>query len=164
MELSRIVASSDFTDNSLPAVEAAIVLAAESKATLYLVHVLEIPSAVAAPTPTVQSMNRLYEAANRRLLGMIPENLPPELEIEPVVLAGVPAAAIADFAREKMADMIVVGTHGRKGLKRVFMGSTAESLLREASCQVLVVKPRSRVRASDDEPAGTEQEVESTLS
>jgi universal stress protein A len=37
--------------------------------------------------------------------------------------------------------MIVVGTHGRTGLARVLMGSTAESLLREAPCQVLVVKP-----------------------
>ena len=59
---------------------------------------------------------------------------------EAAALEGKPAKMIADFAREKDADLIVVGTHGRTGLDRLLMGSTAEGLLREAPCQVLVVK------------------------
>ena len=66
------------------------------------------------------------------------------------LLTGPPADTIADFAEEKGADMIIVGTHGRKGLARVFLGSTAESLLREAPCQVLVVKPKHSTEAAHE--------------
>jgi len=57
------------------------------------------------------------------------------------------ARSIAQFAEEKEADLIVVGTHGRKGLSRMLMGSTAETLLRQAPCKVLVVKQATAAAA-----------------
>jgi len=51
-------------------------------------------------------------------------------------------------AADKDADLIVVGTHGRKGLTRMLMGSTAESLLRRSPCPVLVVKHKAVARAA----------------
>ena len=56
---------------------------------------------------------------------------------------GDPATAILEVARENSADLIVIGTHGRKGLLRILMGSVAESVLRGATCPVLVVKKSS---------------------
>lgn len=51
-----------------------------------------------------------------------------------------PGHAISDYAREIGADLIIVGSHGRTGLSRVFLGSVAERIVRAASCSVLVVR------------------------
>ena len=57
-----------------------------------------------------------------------------------VVLEGEPSDVIAGLAREKKADLIVTGSHGRTGLERVLLGSTSERILNETPCAVLVVK------------------------
>lgn len=66
-----------------------------------------------------------------------------------VLTEAAPAKAIAEFAQEKDADLIVVGTHGKKGVTRALLGSTAESLLRQSPCQVLVVKQKARTARKD---------------
>lgn len=123
--------------------EAAFNLDLNADATLYLLHVLEHrPSGIDPIVGWVRpDVTELYEEAMQRLSALIPQNWPKDVAIECAVVAGTPATEIVRFAKEKGADMIIVGTHGRTGLRRVLMGSTAESLLREAPCQVLVVKP-----------------------
>jgi nucleotide-binding universal stress UspA family protein len=91
-------------------------------------------------TPSIPD---LEEAAKSQLESLVPENTPEGVTIHPVLLRGSPPKTIATFARKKDADLIVVGTHGRTGLGRLFMGSTAEALLRQAPCHVMVVKPRT---------------------
>jgi len=56
------------------------------------------------------------------------------------VITGVAFERILDFAKRNAADVIVMGTHGREGLPRFFMGSVAEMVLRKSSCPVLVVR------------------------
>jgi nucleotide-binding universal stress UspA family protein len=142
MKLNRIVVATDFSDVSLVALEAAFNLELGADATLYLLHVLETPGGIDPIAGWVRpSHAELYEEAMDRLSSMVPENKQKEMRIEPCVVIGSPVREIARFAKEKEADMIVVGTHGRTGVARVLMGSTAESLLRESPCQVLVVKP-----------------------
>ena len=53
---------------------------------------------------------------------------------------GMPAEEIVRVADEFRCDLIVMGTHGRTGLRRLLMGNTAESVLPEASCPVMIVK------------------------
>ena len=53
-----------------------------------------------------------------------------------------PAAALAQLASDVEADLVIVGTHGRKGARRVLLGSVAEGVVRKAPCEVLVVRPR----------------------
>jgi nucleotide-binding universal stress UspA family protein len=55
---------------------------------------------------------------------------------------GKPADEILAAAREWEADLIVIGTHGRSGISRLILGSTAESVVRYAACPVLVIKPQ----------------------
>jgi nucleotide-binding universal stress UspA family protein len=142
MKLNRIVVATDFSDVSLVALEAAFNLDLGNDATLYLLHVLETPGGIDPIAGWVRPSNtELYEEAMDRLDSTIPENSLKEMKIERHVVTGSPVREIARFAKEKEADMIVVGTHGRTGVARVLMGSTAESLLRESPCQVLVVKP-----------------------
>jgi universal stress protein A len=61
-------------------------------------------------------------------------------EIEKVVLKGIPYEELTRFAGEQAIDMIVLGTHGRKGLDRMLFGSTAEQVVRYAPCPVLSVR------------------------
>jgi nucleotide-binding universal stress UspA family protein len=62
------------------------------------------------------------------------------LAADGTVLEGYPAEVIAGVAREKNADLIVTGSHGRTGLERILLGSTSERILNETPCAVLVVK------------------------
>jgi nucleotide-binding universal stress UspA family protein len=65
----------------------------------------------------------------------------PHAEITPLVRSGDPAYQIVNEAREWDADLVVLGTHGRRGARRVFLGSVAETVLRNAPCAALVVPP-----------------------
>lgn len=66
-----------------------------------------------------------------------------ELKIEKLIRRGKPFVEIIIAAREKEADLIVMGTHGRTGLSHSLMGSVAEKVVRKAPCPVLTVKPRN---------------------
>ena len=59
-------------------------------------------------------------------------------------LVGDPADLIVAMAEDIDAELIIVGTHGRRGLKRLMLGSVAEEIMRAASCPVLVMRPRRR--------------------
>lgn len=62
--------------------------------------------------------------------------------IVPHVLTGDPVREIIRIADDVEADLVIVGTHGRRGLKRLILGSVAEQVARRASCPVLVMRPR----------------------
>jgi nucleotide-binding universal stress UspA family protein len=70
----------------------------------------------------------------------LPARLPAGVRAEVLLREGAPAAGIIDAAREWDADLIIAGTHGRGGLQRLFVGSTAEAVLRSAPCPVLVIR------------------------
>jgi nucleotide-binding universal stress UspA family protein len=62
------------------------------------------------------------------------------LAAEPLVLRGVPYAAIAEAARSVGADLVVLGTHGRTGVQRLLLGSVAAKVISTAPCPVLTVR------------------------
>jgi nucleotide-binding universal stress UspA family protein len=67
----------------------------------------------------------------------------------PLADAGDPQATIIDQAVSKKADLIVMGTHGRRGFKRLLLGSVTEAVLREAPCPVLTVPPHASAGVAD---------------
>jgi len=62
------------------------------------------------------------------------------LEVETIVVKGVPFNEIINAATEINVDLIVIGTHGRTGLSHVMLGSVAEKVVRKATCPVLTVR------------------------
>ena len=70
----------------------------------------------------------------------LPALLPAGIKTEVLLREGAPTDGIIDAAREWDADLIIAGTHGRGGLQRLFVGSTAEAVLRTAPCPVLVIR------------------------
>lgn len=85
----------------------------------------------------VSSLVRRYQEANGD----------PALESVAVyVTTGTAAKEILDLAEAVDADLIVVGTHGRRGVERFVLGSVAESVMRQAQCGVFVIRPRDFIR------------------
>jgi len=80
-------------------------------------------------------------AAGERTRSLISDEDRSELGAEAVVVTAVsPAEAIAEYARRERVDLIIVGTHGRRGVKHLMMGSVAERVVRTAPCPVLTVR------------------------
>jgi nucleotide-binding universal stress UspA family protein len=140
LQPKKIIAAIDFSESSLLAMETALGLVPDRGGVLYLLHVLEVPRGIDPIGVLQPSIEELDAEALERLQELVPDNPDKDVQIERLVVQGSPAKTIAGQAREHSADMIVVGTHGRSGLARMLLGSTAEALLRQAPCQVLVVK------------------------
>ena len=70
----------------------------------------------------------------------------PKIRLDRRLTAGDPVAEICRLARESKTRLIVMGTHGRKGLNRLLMGSVAEQVVRKADCPVLTVRLPIRIR------------------
>jgi universal stress protein A len=134
---NRILCPLDFEEGSLNALRLAIQLAAQNKAELYLLHicptvVIPLGGPVTEPLMAEQSARqRLEEIASRDLAG---------IRYELLVTTGVAAEKVIDVQAGLAADLIVMGTHGRAGLSKLFLGSIAERVVREASCPVLTTK------------------------
>ncbi len=78
--------------------------------------------------------------AERRLGDEVATTRAANVEFETRVVIGRPAAAICELASALHAKVVVVGSHGRHGLERFFLGSVAEAIVRDAPCAVLVIK------------------------
>jgi nucleotide-binding universal stress UspA family protein len=143
----RILVATDFTPASDPALEEAIEMAKGNGTELLIAHAYEPP--VLLPEQTVSS--ETYDEWDRDLRNDVVERLQPLLgkarhegvRARGLVLSGAPHAAIAEAARESDADLIVMGTHGRKGVSRFFLGSVASRVISTAPCPVMTVNAAS---------------------
>ena len=109
-------------------------------ASVYSFHVVTVvEDADVAGQRQIPVMSRIKNQIERVLR---PLTLPFDLELHCHVLPGDPASVILAIADDVEADLIIVGTHGRRGLRRLLVGSCAERLVREASCPVTVVRAR----------------------
>jgi nucleotide-binding universal stress UspA family protein len=96
---------------------------------------------MADPLPIADISEQLEDSAERELPTITDCDELNGLEVEDLIVHGDAAAEIVRVAGERGADLIVISSHGRTGLGRMIFGSTAEAVVRHASCPVLVVKP-----------------------
>ena len=140
----RIIVAVDLTEESVQVARKARALAA-SASRLSLVHVTEpINSAYFDGSPYVSVAVNVgaFDEEIMRHKEEIMASLGNELGVDTAdrhVLRGKPAFEIKEFARQEQADLIVIGTHGQKGLGLI-LGSTASSVLHGAPCDVLAVR------------------------
>jgi nucleotide-binding universal stress UspA family protein len=135
----KILGPVDFDRNSLVALRLASELAQERKANLYLLHVVAIP-----PGPEVAlPFGKMEAAARTRLERLARQRVNGKARYQVEVMTGDPGVEILQAANRWDADLIVMATHGRKGLRRLVLGSVAERVVREASCPVLTVNPKT---------------------
>jgi nucleotide-binding universal stress UspA family protein len=148
----KILVPVDFTPHSADAVRMACDVALHYSASITLVHIHEpvdyaLPEGYVLYTP--DQLSRLTAEFETRLRGT-------QRDVEALgvsrvdtrLLQGSAAVEIAELAHSGNFDLIVMGTHGRTGLRHVLMGSVAERVLRTAPCPVLTVKARESSKAA----------------
>ena len=141
LNYTRILCPVDIEESSNTGIQLAGALAKESDATLYILHVAKIPAAdMDVPVPF--SANPRWEKDARSTLEVrAREALDDTVHYQIEVRSGLPDRDIVRVAGELGVDLIVIATHGRRGLKHFAFGSVAERVIREASCPVLVIRP-----------------------
>ena len=149
LKLKKILVPIDFSKVSKNALPWATTLAAEFGADLILLHVVEkFPiDYLLGPelmNRTITPLMKQGEAGLKRMAGSLSKSS--GLKVSVVVRNGKPFEEICRTAQKLSADLIALTTHGYTGLKRVWLGSTAERTVRHSSCPVLVVRELSRKR------------------
>ncbi len=142
LSLRRILVPIDFSKNARQALHFAVPLAEQSSARITLLHVAEPVIYPTEMTIVVTDEQAIAAAARRQLVALGQKLVPPKLRGEMIVRRGQPYFEIAEVAREKKADLIVLTTHGYSGIKRILLGGTAERVVRHAPCPVLTVRIR----------------------
>jgi nucleotide-binding universal stress UspA family protein len=145
-----VVGATDFSDASLPALQVAASEARRRGALLHLLHAFDLDvfserRAPAAAMPYLQGkswiafegLDELRVIAQRRLKASLRDAA---LQGDVAVVSGSAPEVIVEYAEAVGADLLVVGTHGRSGFKRLTLGSTAASVVERAPCSVLVVR------------------------
>jgi nucleotide-binding universal stress UspA family protein len=151
-EIKTILLPIDFSDASSILLQYGVYLAEKYDARIYVVYVAEDPFSYSGLPLTDYSglpltdipFNQLEEDmtkyAQERMERFLEEDMAQAtVAYEGTVLFGQVAAEIIRYAEEKMADLIIIGTHGFKGLDRMLLGSVAEKIVKMAPCPVMTI-------------------------
>jgi nucleotide-binding universal stress UspA family protein len=147
MEVRSILLPTDFSDCGNYALAYATSLARKFEASIICVHVIEpiVPSVgysgMTEPLPIADISDQLEVSAEHELPKFAECEECAGLEVEELIVHGEAASEIVRVAKDRQVDLIVISSHGRTGLGRMLFGSTAEAVVRHATCPVLVVKP-----------------------
>jgi nucleotide-binding universal stress UspA family protein len=141
---SRILCPIDFERDSMDALELACQLAKQNSATVCLLTVIGIPPAAATALPPVPIFpDADFEAETRRRLEAITREKLAGFSQEVFVASGNAAPEILNLVSEQKIDLIVIGTHGRKGVSHFLLGSVSERVVRESPVPVLTIHPKA---------------------
>jgi universal stress protein A len=134
--IKKIICPVDFSELSRKALQYANEFARLSDGKVFLVGVIE-------NDPTINYSHDLEKEDSdeeKRLTALIEEENMAGIVADYVIYEGSAEECILDYAKRQKADVIIMGSHGRRGLKRMILGSVAEHVIRRAPCPVLVVK------------------------
>jgi nucleotide-binding universal stress UspA family protein len=142
--LFRVLVATDLSECSINAVRTALMVAERTaSAEVVLLHVMdasEQDTKVAAMEETERMSTLLLNEISKMRNGVA---IPSHVRLHCHVVRGVAAQAIVSEAQAHHSDLVVVGTHGRRGFERLVLGSVAETVVRLSPCSVLTVKQKS---------------------
>lgn len=144
MNLNRILCPIDFSEYNHSANAYASTLASTTGARIIYLHAF-LPDHFENPPAHFDA-----EKTEKQLTQKMEEFIKPDAEeiaCSYVVENGLPAERIVAYANSNNVDLIVIGTHGRTGLRRLLMGSVAEAVVRRAECPVLAIKAEANAPA-----------------
>lgn len=144
----HILHATDFSPASRPAFERALDLARARDADLLLVHVITRGELIPADFRSARAYREIRESAHRRagqeLEARRARAAAAGVRATPLVVEGSPAREIVAAARRHGAELVVVGTHGRTGVARFFVGSVASRVVATSPVPVVTVPPTAR--------------------
>lgn len=146
IQLKKVLFPTDFSELSLAALQYAVSFAESYKAELHVLHVVDEAyqywmALGPGSLPVGPPPDELLSLSEGELAKFVKEHL--AHTVVPVLketLMGRPFMEIIKYAREKQIDLIVLGTHGRSGLRHALLGSVAEKVVRKAPCPVLTIR------------------------
>ena len=143
---TSILVPTDFSSAAEPALELGIRLARENRATLTLLHTWEVPMYAYSTVPftPVDLLAPIEDAAKKQLDDKLAEVRKQIPDAKAILMRGFPPEQILAAAAEVKADLVVMGTHGRRGISHALLGSVAERVVRTSTVPVLTVRDRAR--------------------
>jgi universal stress protein A len=145
--IQHILCPTDFSETAARAVKYAESLAMETGAELSLVHSFDIPA-----TWTLQGQSHPRDQRLEKQLDEVLAGSSLGTKLHRLLHAGMPGEVICWTAQDRKCDLIVMGTHGRTGLKHLLFGSVAEYVLRHARCPVVTIRDRDPNEAPLKQP------------
>ncbi len=145
LKLHSILCPTDFSEFSEHAIRYACELAEKFQAELHLLNVVQDYDAVAPGTgetfaPFTDWLPELRKQSQEQLAQQPSPEWASKLRVHRITSVGAPVDEIVKYAKERGIDLIVQGTHGRRGVKHMLLGSVAENIVRYAPCPVLTVR------------------------
>jgi nucleotide-binding universal stress UspA family protein len=140
--LKKILVPIDFSGCAKKALQYAIPLAQEHEAAITLLYVVPTNYGLGeyGGIDYASLEGEMRASGEKQLAKLVVDEVRGEVPADTLLRAGSPAAEIIEVAKSLGADLIVISTHGRTGLKHVLLGSIAEHVVRHAPCPVLVVR------------------------
>jgi nucleotide-binding universal stress UspA family protein len=139
--MERILVPIDFSDCSLDALEYAVMVAQRAKASVTILHVLEpVSYGLDFTLLHVSKRQQMREVIAERLAALVSALTSAQVTADFLVRGGLPGDSILDVVRTDQPDLIVMGTHGRRGLSHTVFGSVVESVLRRSPRPILTVR------------------------
>lgn len=146
LEIKRILFPIDFTENSAKILPYVLSVSEKYDAMIYLLHVVEDLSKWGSSSyiphfPPDQYQEEALKGAEKSLHRVCEEKLQGCPNFQKRVLSGDPAQEILKTIESEEIDLVIMGTHGRKGLEHVFFGSVAENVVKKSPVPVLTINP-----------------------
>ncbi len=138
---TNILVSTDYGESSNAALEYSVALAAKLDAKVSLLHVIGVPAygvpelGLAVTSTMIDTLVKDNQVVLDKLVAKFTQ-----VKVTPILRTGEPRDQIVQTADEIHAELIIMGTHGRRGVSRALLGSVAESVLRHAHCPVLTIR------------------------
>ncbi len=143
--VKSILIPTDGSDYSLYAVRYAVELCRELGAEIVLVSVVDIRYEMYDVYSEIHSIDRIEELIREQITRALKRHAAEirekGIKVKKIIKVGDVVQEILQVIREESIDLVVIGTHGRKGFSHMLLGSTTEKLVRAASCPVLTVRP-----------------------
>jgi nucleotide-binding universal stress UspA family protein len=142
MRLQRLVVAYDFSPTAERALEYALMLAARFEASVLVVYAFVVPPIGFSEAGLIgaDQIPRVMKSAENALVTLSETHRAKGARVDAILRHGDPVEQIHAAAAEYHADMIVMGTHGHRGVARVLLGSVAEDVLRTSKTPVLIVR------------------------
>ncbi|MBI2217723.1 MAG: universal stress protein [Candidatus Rokubacteria bacterium] len=147
MKARRVLHPSDFSTVSNAAFGKAVEVAKDDGAELLVVHVLApigplVGDGYVSPRTFEDLERAAHEQAQKRLGALVARAKKAGVRASSMLAEGVPWQEVVRIVKSKRIDLVVMGTHGRSGLAKFFLGSVAERVVASSPCPVLTVRSR----------------------
>ena len=144
VSISKVLVPIDFSDYSKSALKYAVNFAKIFKADMFLIYVVEpiiYPPDFSMGQIAIPSVSTEWdERAKEELDKLAKTEISSDVNVKTIIKTGKPFVEIIETATEENIDLIIIATHGHSGVEHILFGSTAEKVVRKASCPVLTLR------------------------